>query len=164
MPAPVPPPRQPIQPDQKEGGKSELEVLREQVAVLSQAITELNAKREVGEDKAVVAPVHRFKAWEEDLWVEALQDCVYPDPPEFDHKSQTWSQEYGIPRRGRRQDSDEKGNPITVKGAIFQLKHREHLQTFLREIKKDELDKVAPPVRVIPETTARSQRRIVSGR
>jgi hypothetical protein len=146
------------EPSEIDALKATVETQGKQIAELLRAIQE---QRQAGQErvKAVEAP-KKFAAWEEEIWVEAMQDCVYPDPP----KGEENEIEYGIYRVGRKQDTDERGNPVIVSGAVFLLKHREHLNKNLREMKQNEIDAQPVPVRHIPQTTARAQRARQPGR
>ncbi len=142
--APTPPTEKP---------KSEIELLREQVAALAKLVGET---RQPGEARvrAPEAP-KKFKAWEEDIWVEALQDMVYPDPPKTNDPAEI---EYGIYRVGRKDTTDVNGNPAVIAGAVFLLKHREHLNRYHRELSNKEVDTRPEAVPFVPQTTARTQR------
>ncbi len=133
--------------------KSEIDQLREQVAALTKLVSE---GREPGQPRvrAPEAP-KRYKAWEEEIWVEALQDMVYQDPPKTNDPSEI---EYGIYRVGRKDTTDENGNPVVIPGAVFLLKHREHLNKYHRELSDKEADARVAAAPFVPQTTARSQR------
>lgn len=87
-------------------------------------------------------------AWEEELYVEAVRDCTYPDPPS--HLDPEGS--YGVYRKA--------GKDGEV-GAIFRLKFREHLADHMRELSADEVVDVTNLQRKnasrpqVPQTTAR---------
>lgn len=136
-----------------ETAKSEIEILREQVVALTKLVGET---RQPGEARvrAPEAP-KKFKAWEEDIWVEALQDMVYPEPPKTNDPSEI---EYGVYRIGRKDTTDENGNPVVIPGAVFLLKHREHLNKYHRELSNKEVDTRPTATPFVPQTTARTQR------
>ncbi len=128
--------------------KTELEQLREQVAALTKL---MNETREPGQARAKVPAKPMARApWEEDILVEALIDCTYSEPHD--------PSDYGVYRYGRKDSVDDKGNPIVVQGSIFRLKHREHLNRFLRQLTDKEVDSLIAPAPFVPQTTARSQR------
>lgn len=146
-------PAAPIKPPETAKQPTEIEALRAQVEALTKLVSD---QREPGQPR-VRKPEEpkKFAAWEEDIWVEALQDCVYPDPPKSNDPSEI---EYGIYRVGRKDETDANANPAVIPGAVFLLKHREHLNRFHRELKHAEVDARIAPTPFVPQTTARSQR------
>jgi hypothetical protein len=92
--------------------------------------------------------VPKMQAWEEEIWVEAMRDCTYPDTPSPLDPEGT----YGVYRK-----SGQDGNI----GAIFRLKYREHLADHMRELAPDEvadnklIQRKADRRQQVPQTTAR---------
>lgn len=96
------------------------------------------------------------QAWEEEIWVEAMMDCTYPDPPS--HIDPEGS--YGIYRKAAKPDElDKDGNPAI--GALFRLKYREHLAGHMRVLSEEEVQDRSKILRRasarphVPQTTAR---------
>lgn len=80
------------------------------------------------------------KPWSEEIWVEALTDCTYPNPNDT----------YGIYRKGRMNEN---------RGEVFRIAHREHLAKHLQEVTKEEAGKLASiAVATVPQTNARGQK------
>ncbi len=118
------------------------------LADLMALIVGLNAKIETLEAKVKAAPiaepvvigetVYAKGAWEEVIWVEPLMDCTYPDVNDT----------YSRYRKAAKGD---------IPADLFRLKHREHLNKYMREIDKGE--KLPEPVaKKIPQTSARGRR------
>ena len=113
------------------------------IDTLTKRLSELEAKQAEAPPTPVQATPFARRAWEEEIWVEAIIDCLYPDFKDPDN--------YSRYRNGRRNGAH---------GDVFRIAHREHLAKHLRELKKEELEKLqdeAPP-KVIPQTAARGQR------
>lgn len=107
-------------------------------------------EREFGADRPVRdEPEYSHKPWEEEIWVIALVDCTYPNPPESSNAADQ-ACNYGIYRRA--------GKP--EQPAIpFRLKHREHLHRNLKVLTEGQIETIKAAVDApIPMTNARGVR------
>lgn len=115
------------------------------LALINSLRGEIEALKEKAPTEQIYAPspVNFVKGpWEEELWVEAINDVTYPDPHDKDN--------YAKYRTGRREDQP---------GDVFRIAHREHLNKHLRLLKNGEqesMPKRSEPK--IPQTNARGVR------
>lgn len=101
----------------------------------------MKAERDANTPVVIEDVVYSKKPWEEEIFVEALRDCTYPD------KGDTYA---------KYRYAGKDGGP----GDVFQIAHREHLNAALRELKKgEEIPKREQPK--IPQTGARGVRAVV---
>lgn len=127
---------------------SEVDLLRAQVLELSERLNAVLGTSQGRTKKP--APVYAHPAWEEEVYVEALQRGYYPQPHDT----------YAICRLGPQDGEDARGNPVKTRGSVFKLMHREHFSTsWMREVQANDPAIVDVPAPRIPQTTARSQNR-----
>lgn len=102
-------------------------------------IAALTAERDAGEAVVIEdAPAYTKKAWEEEIFVEAVRDLTYPDVNDTYAKYRYAGKD---------------GGP----GDVFRIAHREHLNASMRELKKgEEIPKRQQPA--VPQTGARGVR------
>lgn len=115
------------------------------LALIGSLKSEIDKLKESATGEVIHAPSPTNFAkspWEEELWVEAINDVTYPDPHD--------PVNYAKYRFGRKEDQP---------GDVFRIAHREHLNKHLRLLKNDEKDNM--PKREtpkIPQTAARGVR------
>lgn len=135
--------------------KSDMDLMRQMMATLMEQNAELKSRLDS------VAPTTRTKreppkyahpAWEEVVWVEALEEGYYPDPPKADDEV-----EFAIQRRPRLEYQDDRKQWQVERGSIFRLKHREHLSAWMCLLKNEDEDIPAKGKKPVPMTTARGQ-------
>lgn len=135
--------------------KSDMDLMRGMMATLMEQNAELRSRLDS------VAPTSRIKReppvyakapWEEVIWVEALEEGYYPNPPKDGEDV-----EFAILRKARVEFQDERKQWQAERGGIFRLKHREHLAPWMRRLESEDEDIPAAPRKAIPMTTARGQ-------
>lgn len=110
---------------------------------LVKALAEKTAALETASTASVVIHESRSasyakKAWEEEIWVEAIRDCTYPNV------NDTYPQY-------RKADKD------GGQGEVFRIAYREHLNHAMRELTPG-AERPIVPAKQIPQTAARGVR------
>jgi hypothetical protein len=110
------------------------------VKSLSDKIESLEAARSAGvviSEKS--STVYAKKPWEEEIWVEAVRDCTYPNLNDTYPQYRTASKD------------------ANIQGEVFRIAHREHLNDSMRELKPG-AERPTKPVKEVPQTAARGVR------
>lgn len=129
---------------------NEMQELRALVLAQAEIISELrdrldqvapaSGKRERKE------PVYAKAPWEEEVWVEALEEGYYPEPHDT----------YAIVRHGRMEVVNAEGELTVKRGTVFRLQHREHLAAWMQELDSKDAAVQAHPTKRVPQTTVRA--------
>ena len=114
----------------------ELTNLVKSLAEKNEALEAAKQAGSVVHDRSSVS--YAKKAWEEEIWVEAIRDCTYPNV------NDTYPQ--------YRQAAKDGGQ-----GEVFRIAYREHLNDSIRELKPG-AERPAAPSKLIPQTAARGVR------
>ena len=123
-------------------------------ADLAAVMARLNAlEAQVAAEPTHIGPRQYAKApWAEEIWVEPLIDCTYPDHPD-QLEGRADPSNYGVYRKAATDESA---------ADVFRIKHREHLHRHLCELSKEQLEDVrkrfAAAKAYVPQQAARGMK------